>query len=323
MQREQRERVDEFDGKIAVAGGVDTVCRWAVKPQFHSHGLTIERERRSGHRARSQRTKIRALAAIGQARSVAEKHFHIGQQPMRDQNGFSWLQVRVGGHGHVTACGFGARENRLDPIGDQVLQSVDALAHEEAEVGRDLFVAAAAGVQLVAGRSDQRGELFFYEVVDVFGFRIVEKFGEVSARWPISSAPSRFRKALRRKALLHVRARWHGRGWRRVQRAAAVDRRETTAAIFQIQGQAAAGNGPTTSSLCNLCGALTRLGTAKTRVLRSAQDDHLFSTTIFGRLHARALAPTMLRLGAATRGQSQYADEAFRIFLIIACAHGE
>src|SRR5208282_986315 len=29
------------------------------------------------------------------------------------------------------------------------------------------------------------------------------------------------------------------------------------------------------------------------------------------------------RLGAATRGQSQNANEPFRIFLIIACAHGE
>ena len=49
------------------------------------------------------------------------------------------------------------------------------LADEEAEVGRDLFVAAAAGVQFVAGIADQRGELLFDEVVDVFGFGIVEK----------------------------------------------------------------------------------------------------------------------------------------------------
>src|ERR1019366_6593127 len=96
---------------------------------------------------------------------------------------------------------------------------------------------------------------------------------------------SRLRKALRGKALRRVRERWRGRGWRRVRRAAAVDRRETTAAIFQIRGQAAAGSGRTTSSLCDL-------------YLRS-------------------------RLGAATRGQSQDADKAFGVFLIIACAHGE
>ena len=51
------------------------------------------------------------------------------------------------------------------------------MAHEEAEVGRDLFVAAASGMQLVAGGADQRDELLFYEVVNVFRCRIVQKFG--------------------------------------------------------------------------------------------------------------------------------------------------
>jgi hypothetical protein len=47
----QRERIDEFDGKIAVAGGVDAIRRRAIKPEFRGHGLTIERERRSSHGA--------------------------------------------------------------------------------------------------------------------------------------------------------------------------------------------------------------------------------------------------------------------------------
>src|SRR5258708_9405106 len=104
-----------------------------------------------------------------------------------------------------------------------------------------------------------------------------------AARFP--PALSRFLKALPRKALRHVRAGWRGPGWRRGPRAAGVDRKGTTAAIFQIRGQAAAGSGPTTSSLRDL--------------------------------------NLMLRLGAATRGQSQNADEAFCVFLIIACSHGE
>src|ERR1019366_1249583 len=83
---------------------------------------------------------------------------------------------------------------------------------------------------------------------------------------------SRLRKALRRKALRRVRERWRGRGWRRVRRAAAVGRKGTTVAIFQIRGQAVAGSGRTTFSLRDL-------------YLRS-------------------------RLGAATRRQSQDADKA-------------
>ena len=97
---------------------------------------------------------------------------------MRDQDWLRRLQVRVRWHGEQrrrAGRGLGAHEDRLDPIGDQGSQSIYALAHEEAEVGRDLFVAAAASVQLVASSSDQRGELLFYKVVNVFGFRIVEK----------------------------------------------------------------------------------------------------------------------------------------------------
>ena len=56
------------------------------------------------------------------------------------------------------------------------MQDIDAVAHEEAEVGRNLLVAAASGVQLVASGADQRDELLFDEVVDVFGFRVVEEF---------------------------------------------------------------------------------------------------------------------------------------------------
>src|SRR5450759_2892127 len=90
---------------------------------------------------------------------------------------------------------------------------------------------------------------------------------------------SRLRKALRGKALRRVRERWRGRGWRRVRRAAAVGRKGTTVAIFQIRGQAVAGNGRTTFSLRDL-------------YLRS-------------------------RLGAATRRQSQDSDKAFGFIRIL------
>ena len=164
------------------------------------------------------------------------------------------------------------------------------MAHEEAEVGRNLLVAAAPGVQLVASGADQRDELLFDEVVNVFGFRIVEIPETIRRGGRFLRALSRSRKALRRKALRRVRARWRERGWRRVRRAAAVDRKGTTAAIFQIRRRAAAGSGPTTSSLRDLYLGMRMNG---------------------------------LRLGAATRGQSQDADEALRILLIIARAHGE
>ena len=40
----------------------------------------------SGNRARSQRTQIQPLAAIGQAIHVAQKHLDVGQQPMANKH---------------------------------------------------------------------------------------------------------------------------------------------------------------------------------------------------------------------------------------------
>ena len=49
---------------------------------------------------------------------------------------------------------------------------VDGLANEEAHVGGDLLVAAAAGVELKGEVADLLGEFEFDVVVDVFGLRV-------------------------------------------------------------------------------------------------------------------------------------------------------
>ena len=82
--------------------------------------------------------------------------------------------MRIRWHSRV-ASSVGARKDCLDPIGNQVLQRVDAVAHEEAKVGRNLLVPAASGVKLIPRCADLHSELLFYEVVNVFGFGIVEK----------------------------------------------------------------------------------------------------------------------------------------------------
>src|SRR5271170_55750 len=94
---------------------------------------------------------------------------------MRDQNRFGRLQMRVSRHG-IGACCFGAREQRLDPVRNQILQRIDALANEESQIGSNLFVAAASSMQLVTAGANQCGELLLDKVVDVLSLRIVEKF---------------------------------------------------------------------------------------------------------------------------------------------------
>jgi hypothetical protein len=84
------------------------------------------------------------------------------------EDGFGALEVGVGGHDSF-ACALGKVDEGFAPCGEASEGVVDGGADEEAHVGGDLFVAAAAGVELEGERTDLFGEFEFDEVVDVFG----------------------------------------------------------------------------------------------------------------------------------------------------------
>ena len=68
---------------------------------------------------------------------------------MRNQHRFSALHVRIAGHDSI-AGGFGLLDQRTDPDDQGIEGEADLFAHIEAQIGGDLFVAAAAGVELEA-----------------------------------------------------------------------------------------------------------------------------------------------------------------------------
>ena len=59
------------------------------------------------------------------------------------------------------------------------LENIDVCADVKPQVGGDLLVATTAAVQFVAGVADQRGELLFDEMMDVFGFIVFKISGRV------------------------------------------------------------------------------------------------------------------------------------------------
>ena len=76
---------------------------------------------------------------------------------MAERHRLRALQVREAGH-----HGRGMRQRllgeRLLVVAEQTMDVVDAVAHPEPEVGRDLIVARARGVQPPGRRADQLGE---------------------------------------------------------------------------------------------------------------------------------------------------------------------
>ena len=72
----------------------------------------------------------------------------------------------------ASPCGFGEVDEGVAPFVEAASGVVDGVADEEAHVGGDLFVAAAAGVELEGEVADFFGEFELDEVVDVFGLRV-------------------------------------------------------------------------------------------------------------------------------------------------------
>jgi hypothetical protein len=117
--------------------------------------------------ARAERAFVQPSPRIGQAAAVALQHLHIGQQMMAERDGLGGLHMGEAGHRiggvHRGAIGQGPHQ-----VGELPVQPVDRVADPEAEIGGDLVVARAAGVQPLAGLADARGQPRLDVHVDVF-----------------------------------------------------------------------------------------------------------------------------------------------------------
>ncbi len=95
---ERRERLRKLERKVAVAGRVHAVRGGAVEAERLGRDGAVERERCSCDRSRAQRTKVHALASIGEAGDVALDHADVGEEPVRHEDRLGALQVGVRGH---------------------------------------------------------------------------------------------------------------------------------------------------------------------------------------------------------------------------------
>ena len=138
---------------------VEAVGGDAVEAERRGDVLAVDRQRRAGQRGRPQRQDVDALAAVGQAVAVALELLDVGQEVVGRQDRLGPLQVRVAGQDQV-AVPLGRGDEGPLQVGEPPVDPVEGVADPELDVGADLVVAAAAGVQLaadVAEAVDQRG----------------------------------------------------------------------------------------------------------------------------------------------------------------------
>ena len=129
--------------------------------------VAIDRKRGAGQRRGAERRFVQPLARIRKAAAVARGHLDIGKQMMPERHRLRGLQMGEAGH-HGSGMFQRAGDQRLLERGQRRIGLVDRVADIEAEIGRDLVVARARGVQPARSRPDQLGKPALDVHVNVF-----------------------------------------------------------------------------------------------------------------------------------------------------------
>ena len=153
--------------EVAVGDGVERVRhRPREAERLRRHGA-IDRKRGAGERRGAERTFVEARARIGEAATVARRHLDIGEQMVPEGHRLRRLQMGETRHDSIGMFKGLFRERTL--IGGEVgVEAIDGVADPQPEIGRNLIVARARGMQPTCRRPDQFAEPALDVHMDVF-----------------------------------------------------------------------------------------------------------------------------------------------------------
>ena len=158
---------ERLQHEVAVGDRVERIRHRPVEAERLRGHVAVERERGAGERGGAERRFVEPLARIGEAAAVARRHLDIGEEMVAEGHRLRGLQMREARH-----HGRGVFERLLGERalvgGKRRVEGVDRGPHPEPEIGRDLVVARARGMQPPRRRPDQLGEPALDVHVDVF-----------------------------------------------------------------------------------------------------------------------------------------------------------
>ena len=149
MYRDQGQRRGELDQEITITGNVQAVAGRRVESQFCRGLLPVDRQARTGKCRAPQGRDVEPVAAVGQSAAIPVELLAVGQPVLGGLDRLRSLQVGVGRQDH-SGVGLAAGDERPLQLQQQAVDRVDAVSDVELEVGGNLVVAAAGGVQLAA-----------------------------------------------------------------------------------------------------------------------------------------------------------------------------
>src|SRR5574337_1593178 len=179
----------ELEREVAVADRVQAVVAQAVEAERARHAFAIERVTGAGQRRGPERQAVDPPPQVGEAFGVAREHLDVGQQVVREAHRLSHLQVGETGH-HGLDVPRRELDQRALQVGQARIDAVDLAAQPQPDVGRDLVVAAAPGVQPLARVADELRQPGLDVQVHILEFELpLEAAGLDLARDLLQAAP--------------------------------------------------------------------------------------------------------------------------------------
>ena len=167
MTPREGEREQHLRHEVAIAGRVEGVGRQGPEPERLLHEDPVHGEARPRERARAERQLGGATAGVREPLAIAHQRPRVREQHVGPPHRLRALPVRVTRQQIVHPVAR-ARDQRAAELGEIDVQLVDCAQRPQSQVGRDLIVARATGVQLPRRRADLFVQQPLDQRVDVF-----------------------------------------------------------------------------------------------------------------------------------------------------------
>ena len=158
------------------------------KSRSLSH-FAVDRVGGAGKSRGAERTAVDSAAQLRHAFAVALEHFDVGEQVVPEAYGLGDLHVRKARHERVGFFGGVVHEHFLQ-VAEHGDDLIDLGAQVQTNVGGNLVVAAAAGVQTLARVADELRQARFDVEVNVLEFKLPEELTRLDLVGNLSHAAS-------------------------------------------------------------------------------------------------------------------------------------
>ena len=152
---------------VAVGHAVQAVTGGGGKAQPACQLFTVDFIRRTGQRAAAQRADVQTFQGILQTAFVTRQHLDVGQTPVREGHRLGALQVGITRHHRVLVVLRGLHQRALQLTVSRQ-QFANGIFAPQLQIGGDLVVTAAAGMQLFTQLADFVDKFAFHPAVNIF-----------------------------------------------------------------------------------------------------------------------------------------------------------